>query len=210
MPIQLFQFNKIKNFYNTSMKANKYEIQLWDLHLNKNDFSLLLTSIEKNNKDQKVLHFNKTGSNEELTFLLNDNFEIKFNYKNKKRLSEIRLFFNAEYEKRGSKVSFHIFTLFNEIQSRMQLHITDSHMNREDLTRIYHLENPNARYYKGCKNWATSLSGYHHSKTNRGKVEILLPSLFQLIKDQDITVYFTNTKADETSRIQDDFDQYRT
>ncbi|GAB2022026.1 hypothetical protein RyT2_11000 [Pseudolactococcus yaeyamensis] len=145
------------------------------------------------------LYFAKVGTQEELLLDIDDNFSIE-TYTEKDLYAKLISFFEIKYDPNNRFKPFNLFKYIDENSKPRKFNTTQ---NREMVTRLYKLNNPDAIYYYSMVNWNTSKSGKRYSKENRDKVKKLLPNLFELIKDKNISVRFTDQpKNAETEKTQ--------
>lgn len=79
----------------------------------------------------------------------------------------------------------------------MEFRQLDTNTTREDRSTLYRLPNPDAIYYNYMVNWDITNPGKHCSQFNKQKVQILIPDLYQTIRDRNITVYFREEPLNE-------------
>lgn len=112
-------------------------------------------------------------------------------------LKGIKNFFNIPY----GKTFFDINNFLNKLNQSIPKKLNSSESEARTLVaKINNVPDSHKIYYKDLKNWEQSNSGNHRTNKNLQKVKILLPDLYEKIKDKDISVNFTaepNSKEQE-------------
>ena len=201
-----YYFDQIKQIFKTQQLQHQTNVLIFDLKLASNNYSMVVRYREKNDKDQKILYFIQVGTDRDLTLVLDEYFGISINLP--KIEQEIKNFFQITATHGKNSNRFVLKNLFLEIETNMRLKSDFKRLKRTERAQICGYKSSDGLYYKSSTDWSVSPSGKHHTQANHDKVEVLLPQLFKIIYDQDISIGFTDKQTGETNRIQADFDQY--
>lgn len=109
-------------------------------------------------------------------------------------LHDFYTFFNIKHGKGNFK--FNDFCAILNRQIPLKVRSLDD-TKRELLSITLNLEEPNAIYFKGFKNWEEINVRHqqeigHRTKRNESKVMLLYPDIYKIIKDYDISVIFSS------------------
>ncbi|WP_442774159.1 DUF6037 family protein [Lactococcus hircilactis] len=187
------------------MKPEGLTSQLFEFQILTNRFTLLFTITAKNGVILKFepLIFAKANTQEIFKMDINDKFFVNHSL-SKAKYKEMVNFFEIPYNPNATKG----FSPFDFLKDQIDAHlkpVSVKNYSRREISSAYHLENPNAIYYSGMKNWEVlnigkSISEQDHvTSKNRTKVQYFLPDLYENIKNRDITTVFTETPKDEAT-----------
>ncbi|WP_156321569.1 DUF6037 family protein [Lacticaseibacillus saniviri] len=149
---------------------------------------------------KRRLIFNEFNSQEELSLNIDDEFKV--NTFLPEQYYEIREFF--EIETMPDSTTFKLFDLYRAIDGGIHVYILRID-NRTQVSRAYGFPNPHAIYYNGMIRHDLNGDGKHASDANKAKVKHLLPTLYEMIKDRNISVRFSSETGKTETRT-----QYRT
>lgn len=142
-------------------------------------------------REQHSLLFVKKLSHDEFEITINNYFDIDISLDNKK-YKQLVTFLEIKYHAGQPFKPKDFFKTFNDhFIWRTQSTIYE----RKYLNSRWHLEDPNAIYFQRIIDHRGKDNG-HVTDKNRKKVKILLPKLYEYIKDYDISIGFTNKQSD--------------
>lgn len=177
------------NYFSTilnALKDNGMLAQIFEFKYNSLSFTLVYRAKYESNDSELV--FAKAKSSDTLIIPVDEKLSIPYKLK-PKTYKKVVNFFEIKYDPENRLTPF---GLFSTINSLLKLKPISNYSNRSDITGQFHLSNPDAIYFNYLIDWTTNSSNRHVSRDNREKVQLLLPELYDAIKDLNITVYFTS------------------
>ncbi|EMF0110316.1 DUF6037 family protein [Enterococcus mundtii] len=197
-----YTFKTIKN----ELLSREQTVGIFDFSYNNKKYTLLFTYINK--QDQAEIFFTKVGTQSTLSLPISQKFSIN-TFFDKQTYKNLRLFFEVPYVLDGPP--FRPIELFQTIDSGLKFKSIDKTTSREERSSLYRVPNPHAIYYNYMIDWDLHKGDKHYSQFNRQKVQVLIPELYERIRNRNISVFFQdeplNSKA-ETNAIQLDLDQF--
>lgn len=191
------KLDRIESIYKELIKDNTHTIPSFDFKYNKLEFTLLLIL----SKDE--LFFLKKGTTETFSLEIID-FEIDNYFSD--NYSKACEFFEIKYSENSSErfKPGHLIDAIN-YNSIYKEYLPDD--TRKQINNKYNLEDPDSIYYYSIRDHAKYGNKSHYSPENREKVRILLPELYERIKNRNISIGFTsdpNYKKQEKRKLAKD------
>ena len=183
----LFYFYKLRNLFYKKLVPNNRLLQAFELTYNKTQYTMLMNT-DQLSDGKVILTFAKKQTLQTLRLTLNDEFAIHTFLGDK--LFDVKDFFNIKSNNNCKK--FIVFDFLLELQSTFKTSKIDTTIDRATRSKMNNVEDPDAIFYNVIIDWSTKTSGNHHTAKNRAKVQLLLPELYEAIKDLDISVRFTS------------------
>ncbi|ELY1999569.1 hypothetical protein SL042_002213 [Enterococcus faecalis] len=197
-----YTFKSIKN----TLNSNGLSTGIFDFSYQNKKYTLLFSFV--NEQDKAVILFAKVGTQNTLTLPIDHDFTVA-TFISKQKYKELKLFFEIPYSL--DSPPFKPIELFKTIDSSLKYRPISSSDSRQERSSIYRVQNPNAIYYNYMIDWDLKSGNRHYSQFNRQKVQVLIPDLFNKIRDKNISVFFQeepSSPEEENSAIRIDLNQF--
>lgn len=173
-----FKFFRLANFF----KNNSETIKLFNFSFNSKKFSLLCKTYET------ALVFGKIGTVESFILPISSDFKTPL-FLEREKFKELCHFFELKYD---PNVKVKPFDIFKTIDGLLTEKLLPEDTPRKEIVRAYQLEEPENIYFGGFIHWKTR----HVSEENRNKTKLLLPEVYEQIKNLNVSVRFIAIKKD--------------
>lgn len=203
----VYSFFYLKNYYYQQMKNQVSNVALFDFKYNGLKYSLLLSIHRGDNTDFGLIdHVTVTFAESQTQNTLKINLDKRFEFEKPELESQFTLKLKKFFNINGRKKGFHPVSFLTNItkEAIKNLRVTSNHptiQERLNYVRDYELEEPNKIYFSGFIQWNKKKV----TNKNRAKVQKLFPDIFEEIKNENISVSFTdepkNAAAEKKAKI---------